>query len=147
MCYLPFRRLSILHSEVLGVVSCNAAGFVGGCGGQLPGQGGDALGFQEADDVEGRGGGQEVCLELEGQSGGVEAHHPRLELDFDLIAHTLAKSQVAERLGNQASNQKVAGSGLCKITLCPWARHFTLLASGECPCTYCKSLWIRASAK
>ena len=33
----------------------------------------------------------------------------------------------------------------CQTTLCPWARH--LLASGECPCTYCKSLWIRASAK
>ena len=31
--------------------------------------------------------------------------------------------------------------------LCPWARHFTLLASGECLCTYCKSLWMRASAK
>ena len=31
----------------------------------------------------------------------------------------------------------------------PWRvpGHFTLLASGECPCTYCKSLWIRASAK
>ena len=27
------------------------------------------------------------------------------------------------------------------------ARHFTLLALGECPCTCCKSLWIRASAK
>ena len=36
---------------------------------------------------------------------------------------------------------------LCQMTLCPWARHFTLLASGECPCTYCKSLWIRASVK
>ena len=33
------------------------------------------------------------------------------------------------------------------MTLCPWARHFNLLAPGECPCTYCKSLWIRASAK
>ena len=33
------------------------------------------------------------------------------------------------------------------MTLCPWARHFTLLASGECPCTYCKSLWMRASSK
>ena len=35
----------------------------------------------------------------------------------------------------------------CQMMLCPWARHFTLLASRECPCTYCKSLWIRASAK
>ena len=25
--------------------------------------------------------------------------------------------------------------------------NFTLLAWGECPCTYCESLWIRASAK
>ena len=33
------------------------------------------------------------------------------------------------------------------MTLCPGARHFTLLASGECLCTYCKSLWIRTSAK
>ena len=38
-------------------------------------------------------------------------------------------------------------SRLCQMTLCPWARHFNLLASGECPCTYCKSVRIRASAK
>ena len=31
------------------------------------------------------------------------------------------------------------------MTLCPSARHFTVLAL--CPCTYCKSLWLRASAK
>ena len=49
-------------------------------------------------------------------------------------------SQVAERLGNWASNPKVAGSIHGQITLCP-----TLLASGECPCTYCESLWIRAA--
>ena len=32
---------------------------------------------------------------------------------------------------------------------CQWRcpRHFTLLASGECPCTYCKLLWKRVSAK
>ena len=35
----------------------------------------------------------------------------------------------------------------CKMTLCTWARHFTLLASGRMSRTYCKSLWIRASAK
>ena len=57
-----------------------------------------------------------------------------------------AKSQMGEQLGNRAMNQKVAGS-IPGMMLCPWARHFTLLASGECPCTYCKSLWIRASAK
>ena len=33
------------------------------------------------------------------------------------------------------------------MTLCPFARQFTLLALGECPCTYCKSLWIRAYPK
>ena len=59
------------------------------------------------------------------------------------------KSQMAERLGNWASNQKVAGSipgrdkGCCDLgqgTSCYLPRR-------ECPCTYCKSLWIRASAK
>ena len=37
---------------------------------------------------------------------------------------------MAERLRSRASNQKVAGSilGRVKIILCPWARHFTLLA-------------------
>ncbi|XP_062319148.1 uncharacterized protein LOC134022004 [Osmerus eperlanus] len=44
-------------------------------------------------------------------------------------------SQVAERLGNRASNLKL-------MTLCPRARHFTLLASGECPCTYCKGRYM-----
>ena len=43
-----------------------------------------------------------------------------------------AGSQVAERFGNRASNQKVAGSvpSCAKMTVCPWARHFTLLALG-----------------
>ncbi|XP_067092401.1 sphingosine-1-phosphate lyase 1 isoform X3 [Osmerus mordax] len=27
------------------------------------------------------------------------------------------------------------------MTLCPWARHFTLLALGECPCTYYEVDW------
>ena len=54
---------------------------------------------------------------------------------------------VAERLGNQASNHCWFDSRQWKMTLCPWARHFTLLALGECPWTCCKSLWIRASAK
>ena len=54
---------------------------------------------------------------------------------------------MAERLGSQAINQKVVGSIPGQMTLCPWARHFTLLASGKCPCTYCKSLWIKVSAK
>ena len=44
-------------------------------------------------------------------------------------------SQLAEQLENRASNQKVAGSipRPCKMTLCPWARHFTLLATGNVP--------------
>ena len=46
-----------------------------------------------------------------------------------------AGGQMAERLGNRAINQKVAGS-IAKMMLCPWVRHFTLLASGEN-----KSLW------
>ena len=46
-------------------------------------------------------------------------------------------SQVAERIGNRASNQMVAG-------LIP---HHFIIASGECPCTYWKLLWIRVSAK
>ena len=48
-------------------------------------------------------------------------------------------SQVAERLGSRASNLKVA-------SLIPG--HVKLQCDlGECPCTYCKSLWIRAFAK
>ena len=56
---------------------------------------------------------------------------------------------VAERFGNRVSDQKVVGliPQPCNIMLCPWARHLTLLASGKCPCTYFKPLWIRASAK
>ena len=56
---------------------------------------------------------------------------------------------MAEWLGSRAMNQKVVGSipKRAQMMLCPWARHFTLLSSGECPCTYCTSLWIRASAK
>ena len=56
---------------------------------------------------------------------------------------------MSERLENQATNQKVAGliSAMTKIALFSWARHFTLLASGECPCTYCKLLWVRMFAK
>ena len=40
---------------------------------------------------------------------------------------------MAERLGNRASHLKVASSILGraqKMTLCPWARHFTLLPLG-----------------
>ena len=49
---------------------------------------------------------------------------------------------MAERLGNRASNLKIASSipGRAKMTLCPWARQ-------GLPVAYCKSLWIRVSAK
>ena len=49
---------------------------------------------------------------------------------------------MAERLGNCAINQKVSGliPGHAKVL------HPTCLV-GVCPCTYCKSLWIRVSAK
>ena len=41
-------------------------------------------------------------------------------------------SQMAERLGSRAVHQKVAGSIPGRsMTLRPWARHFTLLASGR----------------
>ena len=54
------------------------------------------------------------------------------------------RSQIAERVGNRATNQKVAGLIPGRVMkLCPWTTHFTLLTTGECPCTYCKSLWIR----
>ena len=41
--------------------------------------------------------------------------------------------QMAERLGNRATNQRVAGSipGQVELRFVPWARHFTLLASGR----------------
>ena len=42
------------------------------------------------------------------------------------------QSQVDGGLGNQANNLKVTSLilGHAKISLCPCARHFTLLASG-----------------
>ena len=46
---------------------------------------------------------------------------------------------MAERLGNLAINQKVAGLIPGREKWCLWTRHFTLLASGGIPCTYCKS--------
>ena len=54
---------------------------------------------------------------------------------------------MAERLGNRASNQKVARSfaGCANYVVSCKALHPTCL--GECPCTYCKLLWIRASTK
>ena len=58
-------------------------------------------------------------------------------------------SQMAEWLGNRAINQKVASSipGLAKCCCVLGQGTSPYLPRGECPCTYCKSLWIRASAK
>ena len=57
--------------------------------------------------------------------------------------------QLAERLGNWAINQEVASSIPGRAKLCCVLGQGTspYLPRGECPCTYCKSLWIRASAK
>ena len=59
------------------------------------------------------------------------------------------RSQVFERLGNRAGNPKAAGSipGRANdVVSLGKALHPTCLG-GECPCTDCKSLWIRVSAK
>ena len=57
--------------------------------------------------------------------------------------------QMAERSGNRAINQKIAGSipGREKLHCVLGQGTSPYLPQGECPCTYCKSLWIRASAK
>ena len=59
------------------------------------------------------------------------------------------RSQVAERLGNRATNLKVASSipGHAKWRCGLGQGTLPYLPRGECSCTYCKSLWIRASAK
>ena len=64
---------------------------------------------------------------------------------FDAVGGASQGGQMAERLGNRAINQKVAGliPGHVKMTMCPWARHFNLFASGGMSLCYCKSLWIR----
>ena len=54
------------------------------------------------------------------------------KVDHFLLETTMVHGgQMAERLGNRATNQKVAGSITGrKMLLCPRARHFTLLAWG-----------------
>ena len=63
--------------------------------------------------------------------------------------HSQQESQVAERLGNRAGNLKVAGliPGRSKWRCVLGQGTSPYLPRGECPCTCCKSLWIRASAK
>ena len=56
---------------------------------------------------------------------------------------------MAERLRSRAFNQKVAGCipGHAKGCCVLGQGTSPYLLRGECPCTNCKSLWIRASAK
>ena len=58
-------------------------------------------------------------------------------------------SQVAEWVEHRACNLKVASSipGWCTWRCVPGQGTSPYLPRGECPCTYCKSLWVRASAK
>ena len=53
---------------------------------------------------------------------------------------------MAERLGNRAIKQKFA-DGSIPGRINDVVSLGTYLPQGECPCTYCKSLWIRVSAK
>ena len=52
-------------------------------------------------------------------------------------------------VGSRAINQKVIGSipGHAKLHCVLGQGTSPYLPWGECPCTYCKTLWIRASAK
>ena len=63
------------------------------------------------------------------------------------VLHLLG-SQVAERLGNRDSNQKVVGScpGHAKWRCVLGQGTSPYFPRGECPCTYCKSLWISVLA-
>ena len=56
---------------------------------------------------------------------------------------------MAERLGNQAINHKLVGLSPGCAKLCSVLGQGTspYLPRWECPCNYCKSLWIRMSAK
>ena len=56
---------------------------------------------------------------------------------------------MAERLGSRAINQKIVGliPGHAKLRCVLGQGTSPYLPRGECPCTYCKLLWIRASAK
>ena len=58
--------------------------------------------------------------------------------------------QMAERLGNQAINPKVGDlipAVQNNIVSLGKALHFTFLGRMSLYLTYCKSLWVRASAK
>ena len=57
--------------------------------------------------------------------------------------------RMAEWLGSRAINQKAVGSipSRAKLRCVLGQGTSPYLPRGECPCTYCKSPWIRASAK
>ena len=71
--------------------------------------------------------------------------HVRLSVDLSVYG-----GQMAERFGSRAINKKGCwfDSRQCQMTLCPWARHFTLLASrseerrvGKECLRLCRSRW------
>ena len=64
-----------------------------------------------------------------------------------LILWSCLGCQVAERLRNRASNLKVARFGRAKWRCVFGQGTSPYLPRGKCPCTFCKSLWRRASAK
>ena len=70
-------------------------------------------------------------------------------LTFTYTYYNTNVSQVAEGLELRASNLKVASSIPGRYTWrCVLGQGTSPhLPRGECPCTYCKSLWKRASAK
>ena len=84
-------------------------------------------------------------------------HWPILEKNSGCQTHFLSDSvlsnesgsQMAERLGSWAINQKVASSiPGCAILCCVLGQGTSpYWPRGKYPCTYCKSLWIRASTK
>ena len=61
----------------------------------------------------------------------------------------LMGGQMPERLGNRGYQWEGwrFDSRPCKLRCVPGQGTSPYLPWGECPCTYCKSLWIRASAK
>ena len=76
--------------------------------------------------------------------------HTTIELDKSMVDACVGSyrgSQVAERLGSRASNQKVNGSNQAVTNDVVSLGVSPYLPRGECRCTYCKSLWIRVSAK
>ena len=66
-----------------------------------------------------------------------------------LLKDVFLGNQMAEQLGSRTIYQKVVGSttGCAKWRCVLGQRTSLYLPRGECPCTCCKSLWKRESAK